>query len=571
MFRLLYHGLAGTAGVESPFDAAILRVAQHGPLRIVSPYIGVNYIRRFTETADSWRLISDVEEWLGSLSITARGGAWQFIRDHSGNIRHCRGVHAKVVIGSSTAMFGSANLTEKGVLGRTELGAFVDCDVDVCELQSWFEDLWSASAPLVLSEADALVQWLDAQASLTPSRRCKSSLSSTGKAIRASLAHAALSDTDSDDTANEPIGLNLRVIAKRALSDYSAHFDTLGAAFGAASAALALRKSFEFRDLVSETQSGFPNAGVREIYLLTLQHVANHHATVFLPDTLSHFIRADGKLVSASPTLVFQSLAPFDRLLESILRLCAEVKAQPIESLARAVKLTGTRFSETQLVSIFEQLQLAGLFDIEDRPGASPRFGVRADFEWDGRYRAFPLSRSAFNKLDFSDAYKSFASPVDEDSLFDDATSWKNGALDDDALPPRDDDTDDLDLAQIESEVLVDVARQRFADARAVELVEKVDAVLLAVLSRLIGVGPLHGGTLMDVARTFSESTGVGRYLVEAVLKGDKRFPRIVKLSGAKGARTVQINERIEWADLASYPRTLEFCKQLFQDATRTR
>lgn len=76
---MLYH--TDSAG-ESPFDVAILRVVQSGPVRIVSPYIGVTYLERIINIAPEWRLLSDVEEWLRSLSTRDRPKAWQFIREN---------------------------------------------------------------------------------------------------------------------------------------------------------------------------------------------------------------------------------------------------------------------------------------------------------------------------------------------------------------------------------------------------------------------------------------------------------------------------------------------------------
>ena len=121
MSRLLYHPLSA-AGTTSPFDECALQVARSGSLRIVSPYIGVGYLERLTGIAREWQLISDIEAWLSSLSLRARPRAWSFIREHIGRIHHCPSIHAKVVLSDSLAMLGSANLTSKGILGRTEMG-----------------------------------------------------------------------------------------------------------------------------------------------------------------------------------------------------------------------------------------------------------------------------------------------------------------------------------------------------------------------------------------------------------------------------------------------------------------
>jgi hypothetical protein len=134
MGRLVYHNLSGISGQSSPFDEAILEVANSNAVSIVSPYIGVDYLQRIIQVSDGWRLISDVEAWLSSLSMRARSKAWLFIRENLDSIHHCSAIHAKVVISQQLAMFGSANLTNTGILGRTEMGILIDNPSMVAEL-----------------------------------------------------------------------------------------------------------------------------------------------------------------------------------------------------------------------------------------------------------------------------------------------------------------------------------------------------------------------------------------------------------------------------------------------------
>lgn len=126
MGRLVYHDLSGISAQSSPFDEAVLEVARSGAVGIVSPYIGVDYLQRIIQVSDGWRLISDIEAWLSSLSMRARPKAWLFIRENLDSIHHCPAIHAKAVIGQQLAMFGSANLTNTGILGRTEMGILID-------------------------------------------------------------------------------------------------------------------------------------------------------------------------------------------------------------------------------------------------------------------------------------------------------------------------------------------------------------------------------------------------------------------------------------------------------------
>lgn len=204
MSRLIYHSLA-MPSADSPFDGAILQIAQQGSVKVVSPFIGISYLERVLSLAVDWVLISDVEAWLASLSIKARPRAWQFIRDNQDRIHHCAAIHAKTVIGESLALLGSANLTNTGILGRTELGILLDDPVQVAELNTWFDGLWQQTAAPLADETSAFVQWLDAEALAASGRHKFQSLSTPGKRVRARLVRIAVSDTP----ATPPPALNL--------------------------------------------------------------------------------------------------------------------------------------------------------------------------------------------------------------------------------------------------------------------------------------------------------------------------------------------------------------------------
>jgi hypothetical protein len=171
MTHLVYHDLSSGSGKFSPFDEAVLKVCGSGAVGIVSPYIGVDYLQRIIQISGAWRLVSDVEAWLASLSGRARPKAWQFIRENLNSIHHCPALHAKAVITRRLAMFGSANLTMTGILGRTEMGILIDEPKMVSELNEWFETLWQQTNPPIADEANAFVQWLDDEAMRSPTRR----------------------------------------------------------------------------------------------------------------------------------------------------------------------------------------------------------------------------------------------------------------------------------------------------------------------------------------------------------------------------------------------------------------
>lgn len=47
-------------------------VASRQAIKVVSPYIGLNYLQRLVRMSTGWSLISDVEAWLSSLTVDER-------------------------------------------------------------------------------------------------------------------------------------------------------------------------------------------------------------------------------------------------------------------------------------------------------------------------------------------------------------------------------------------------------------------------------------------------------------------------------------------------------------------
>lgn len=160
MGKILFHQ-AVTEACASPFDESIYKSAKDSDVKIVSPYLGMNYIGRIISVANSWRLITDANAWLQSISKSERGKALHFLRLNDEKIRHCDMLHAKAAIGEKFAYFGSANLTETGVLQRTELGIFIEEPEKLQELHNWFDSIWNASSSLDLEEVTHLSRWLD--------------------------------------------------------------------------------------------------------------------------------------------------------------------------------------------------------------------------------------------------------------------------------------------------------------------------------------------------------------------------------------------------------------------------
>lgn len=191
MSKILFHQ-DSTKGGSSPFDEAIYRSAKDSHVKIVSPYLGMNYLGRIVGLAKSWSLITDVNAWLESISRLERERALNFLHLNQERIHHCDMIHAKAAIGEEYAYFGSANLTGIGVLQRTELGVFIDARENLQELHDWFDSIWRATTAVDLEEATSLSRWLDnVQGGVARSASPK--LSSSGTRISANYYSEPLS------------------------------------------------------------------------------------------------------------------------------------------------------------------------------------------------------------------------------------------------------------------------------------------------------------------------------------------------------------------------------------------
>jgi hypothetical protein len=143
--RLIYHQPGEPQGTVSPIDEAIdqmVRGQQH--VDIACPYIGLSYLKRIVKQA-SFRLLSDVDQWIISQAKNSRSNICNFITSNSKSIRHYPDLHAKVIIAGEKAMVGSANLTEKGMTKRIEMCMLFENKRRVEELRDWFNGLWPLS------------------------------------------------------------------------------------------------------------------------------------------------------------------------------------------------------------------------------------------------------------------------------------------------------------------------------------------------------------------------------------------------------------------------------------------
>lgn len=143
------------AGGISPFDEAICRITRGEDVHLACPYLSVSYLKRITESCTSWRVLTDVEEWLASCSLSTRREIQKFIAEHSQRIHHYKDLHAKIIVAGDNALVGSANFTEKGLTRRIEVSILFEREEQVEELRQWFDALWLQTATVDVVEMRA--------------------------------------------------------------------------------------------------------------------------------------------------------------------------------------------------------------------------------------------------------------------------------------------------------------------------------------------------------------------------------------------------------------------------------
>lgn len=203
MSRLIYHSEGGYARAESPFDKAIRDTANAESVRIVCPYISPSYLKSVLASADDWRIVTDVEAWIGTFGGSTRDKIRELIATNRERIHHFPDVHAKAVLSDDSAVVGSANLTEKGVVGRTEMGVRFTDEAKIEELNEWFTRLWSESGTVDNEELDEFVE----SSSSTPTTHTYSGTSLSSDAPRVSATFVedtrpTTEDVDADEEAH---------------------------------------------------------------------------------------------------------------------------------------------------------------------------------------------------------------------------------------------------------------------------------------------------------------------------------------------------------------------------------
>lgn len=592
MATLLYHSDSDS---ESPFDSAILRVARSGPVRIVSPYIGVTYLQRIVSTQPEWRLLSDVEEWLRALSARDRPKAWAFIRANLEQIHHVPSLHAKSVIGDSLAMMGSANLTQRGILGRTELGVLVDDPVMVAELCTWFDGIWSTTAPPSVDEASAFVQWLDEEAAQAPAKRQRFSLSSDSRKVRARLVKLEVPKP----AENSP--LDLGVVAQAVIVEDQRHYDSLEAAMEAAVDKLTARGRFTFGQVAAETRRGFAASNLREVYFLLVQHCANHPRSALAAETQNRLILTDGLFLQSTKDALPRALEPFDAFLALLVTYLTFEQPAALPSFADIERETG--FGDRDQSILVSELVDAGFLIEEDRSGELPWYQLDGAFDgWERRFKLFPRAHASWDAKRRRQSHQGrLMVACNEDEI--EPPIRTRGVLRDDQLPEVDDSGEDIDFAGLEKEIAAGAATHpRLATSEAIQAAKRkhkqqlkdaartpaefplpplprkatpviqslpevtrgeADTFLAKLLTAVAGgqafTAPDWHALTAKVAQETQSPEGVTRIALNPIYKHPQVFLVAVRGNGVE----IQVNPLLKWDMLIRYPKTRAACEQL--------
>jgi hypothetical protein len=199
--RLVYHTAESADGGASPFDEALVRIADGADVCVACPYLSLNYLRELLARTTSWRLLTDAEAWLSSVSHATRPDVLAWVHENESRVRHCPHLHAKVLIAPTRALVGSANFTHSGLTRNYELAVELNGETEVLELRAWFDSLWKQAEP---PRADELERFRAALPIERP--RTTEHLTSTVPEVSATL---------SADAPSEPGSVTEQQIAER--------------------------------------------------------------------------------------------------------------------------------------------------------------------------------------------------------------------------------------------------------------------------------------------------------------------------------------------------------------------
>lgn len=379
MQKLLYHS-KNSEDNESVFDKAISEICTNNAVKLVSPYIGIDYLQRITALSADWKLISDVNEWLSSSSAGDRLKIANFIKSNFEKIHHYNELHAKVVIGQDRAYLGSANLTSSGLLRRTEMGILIDDEILLQELNAWFDENWLDTAPPDLQEIAEFIQLNNEIENSLEKRVSNKIIQSKGTVIRKKphLMENKNSTKNGEKVAEnkiiQPPDMNVNSFVSNALDKLSS-------------------KDFPIIDLhllPEFCDSEFSRNQINdELSFFT----ANNPRTVFSLKTINRIIYQNQKFLLSSSPLLENSIEKYDKYLAGIIKNAHFNEGFFFLKNREFIELIGISSSEDKLL-INSLIESGFILDNEDGT-----FFLSEDFDWPSRFKLFERACSAWNDL----------------------------------------------------------------------------------------------------------------------------------------------------------------------------
>lgn len=394
--KLVYHK-PNSSGHVSPFDDALMQVAKNAkPLLLMSPYIGFEAINRIVDQAQEWKLLSDIEAWLLAGNQRHRVRCWNFIEANIERIRHIPDLHAKVAIGNRKVFLGSANFTNKGLLGRTELSVLLDDPQIIIESTDWFNSLWNSADKPIIEEGDALIEEINK--TQKGAFRSKVRLSSSMNAVSAVLSQSTRPNNGFDIAAS---------VAKAEIAD-SIKYHNLADAYRSISDKLfGSSSTFTFAELLVSVRKIYQQVTSGDLWTFISREIPHHPVGGLVPDGFDRYTYVQGvfRPWQASDLSLVAKIDQYLLLVVTELPLLPNYTYFPPED-----KFTRLGLPTHQLLMMQQHIIDAGLIVEHDVPGDIEQYSVDPYFEWPKRWRKFAKSRDFFeSKLKNSNALKNMA------------------------------------------------------------------------------------------------------------------------------------------------------------------
>lgn len=383
--KLIYHK-QNNSGSTSPFDSALLRVSNGAnPLYLASPYIGLGFLNRIVGNTHDWKLLSDVEAWLSAGNRKQRALCWQFILENLDRIKHVPDLHAKVAIGNNLLFLGSANFTDKGVLGRDELSVLIDDQETVQESLDWFNVLWNSASSPAIEEGDELLQALDELKWTVPRSRIR--LSSSAVKVKSILA-----------TSRRPVGFDIASTFAKSSIDESDKLLPLEDAYKSQSDEwFGSNHAFTYQELLLKIKSRTQHFSHEELWSLVIRETVNHWYGGLISDGFDRYIYINGKFEKWEPSKL-TLITKIDNILKFVIKkmeVAPSISYLPIED-----DWLKAGLPEHQIFTIVNLLISIGLLVEIDNPGEIEMYSLDAEFVWPKRWYKFSNARIEFqNKI----------------------------------------------------------------------------------------------------------------------------------------------------------------------------